>query len=88
MRLARRDKTSGFILAFVDTKALTKEQAETLSEELHELVAQGKSHDADDITGQGLEAQLQYLIAQHGEDALTDIVLDALDAVDNRHFWK
>lgn len=88
MRLVKRAKTSGLILAFVETEALTDDDRVALSGEPYELVVASKCREASAITDRGIEAQLEYLIAQRGEDALTDIVLDALDAMDKWRTWK
>jgi hypothetical protein len=84
----KREKTSGLILAFVETKALTDDERAALSDELHELIVASRCREASAITDRGIEAQLEYLIAQSGEDALTDTVLAALDAMDKWRFWK
>lgn len=88
MKLVKRAKTSGLILAFVETKALTEDERVALSDELHELVVDSKCREASAITDRGVEAQLQYLITQRGEDALTDRVLNALDAADKWRSWR
>lgn len=88
MQLMKRDPTSGTILTMVDTDALTDEERAAVSEELHELVVDDKSREAVDVTEQGIDAQVQYLMAKRGVDALTDIILDTLDAVDRWRSWK
>ncbi|MBI2828596.1 MAG: hypothetical protein HYX77_04910 [Acidobacteria bacterium] len=88
MRLVKREKTSGLIVAFVETEALTEDERVALSDELHELVVDTKCGEASAITDRGIEAQLQYLITLRGEDALTDRVLDTLDAADNWRSWR
>lgn len=88
MKLMKREKTSGLILAFVETEALRDDERVALSDELHELVMASKCREASAITDLGIDAQLEYLIAQRGEDALTDTVLAALDAVDKWRSWK
>lgn len=88
MKLVKREKASGLILAFVETETLTDDERVALSDELHELIVESKNREAAAITDRGIEAQVEYLIAQRGEDALTDIVLDALDVVDKWRSWK
>jgi hypothetical protein len=84
----RRDRASGAILAIVDTDALTNEERVAVSEALHELVVESKCREALVITDRGIDAQVEYLAAQRGEDAMTDMILDALDAVDKWKAWK
>ena len=84
MELAKRD-SSGLILSFVDTTALAKDTRGVLLDELHEFVVEDKGREALAITEQGLEAQIEHLIARHGEDAVVEIVLRALDAIDK---WR
>lgn len=88
MQLTKRDPTSGTILTVVDTDALTDEERAALSDELHELVMDSKDREALDVTQQGVDAQVQYLIAKRGENALADFILAVLDAADNWRSWK
>ncbi|MBI3048919.1 MAG: hypothetical protein HYY76_11495 [Acidobacteria bacterium] len=87
MRLVKRNKTSGSIATMIDTDAFTAEERELLSDELHELLIESKCGEAVAVTKRGVDAQIEYLIRQRGEDAVVDSVLDALDAVDQRRVW-
>ena len=88
MELVKRDRTSGLTLAFVETTTLTDDERGTLSDELHELVIASKCGEALAICERGIEAQIEYLVALRGEDAVIDTVLDALDSVDKWRSWK
>ena len=88
MRLVKREKASGLILAVVDTEALTVPERVAISDELHQLIIECKYGEAAGITERGVEAQMQYLIAQRGEDVLTEAILDAIEAEDKWKSWK
>jgi len=88
MRLMKRDKTSGLILTVIDTDVITDEERAAVSDQLHELIVECKYREATAITDRGVDAQVDYLTAQRGEDTLTDAILDILDAADNWRAWK
>ena len=88
MKLMKREGASGLILALVETEALEDDERVALLDELHELVVVDKCREASAITSRGIDAQLEYLLKQRGEDALTDTVLAALDAQDKWRSWK
>ena len=88
LQLFKRDASSGLILAFVDTDAMTDDERSAVSDELHELIIECKCREASLVTDRGLEAQLDYLVAERGEGALTDAVLDTLDDLDQWRSWK
>ena len=71
-------------MTIVDTNVLTREERAAISDELHDLIIDSKTHEAAAITARGLEAQLEYLQGQRGADELVDFVMDALDSFDKK----
>ena len=88
MRLIKRDKTSGLILTVVDTDVMSDEERVSVSDRLHELIVECRCREAAAITDRGVDAQIDYLTVQRGQDTLTDAILDILDAADNWRSWK
>jgi hypothetical protein len=88
MRLMKRDETSGLILTVLDTDIMTDEERVAVSDELHDLIVECKCREAAAITDCGVDVQIDYLTAQRGQDALTDVILEVLDSADNWRSWK
>ena len=65
------------LVSVVDS--LSEDDRRVVADDLYEFVALEKNREAAAISSAGISAQIDYLRSRYSDDALVEIILDALD---------
>ena len=60
--------------------SLSDDDRHVVADDLYEVVALEKNREAAAISNGGINAQIDYLRSRYSDDALVEIILDALDS--------